>query len=601
MINKKYSKYIMWAAIAVLYILCFMIVLRSGYAYDDMWTHVERGMALNEGNPYLYYYKASIHRWTFVVGRIMIFSYYCGMVVNYLPLAVYKLMIVTAIFLDALVLGKIIKELTGSEKLMYLCCTLFPAVVSLQTSYFSAMYGFHALVQFTMLFVLLGTYLYIKYRKTQKIRYQVLSCVCWFISLGMYEVSYVLCVCFIVALLSLDGWNYVRKHFWKSIKTGLPQILVMLAWLIVNLIVRHNASADYAGSSPNFDIVSIVRTFLMQCSATLGLGDAFSEFIQYNIWYWISFTKEYVGLLQILTYIAFFAAILFVLFKVKDIEHKKLTGILWFGIVLIVFPAMIIGVSSRYQEEIYWFQGYIPEYIQSWGLALIAAVIVMSIGEKLKNKRKLYIAFNLVAAMGFSMVFVFDNIVGASSVVDINSFYQNHYDTMQDSIDAGLLDDIGLDYVLDVEYAPYNFGAYNTGQAYATMMLKKCNVIGWDDLHTTDDDDNIIRNDMYDKLNGNVKIITHHSKTFAALAQCNGYEAKPITDVYEYKAYSSDMNIFIYRNVNKGFNYKDIDGNTKYFDLSDAKIVKESGKGIIYHINFDKDIDVNSISFEQKG
>lgn len=28
---------------------------------------------------------------------------------------------------------------------------------------------------------------------------------------------------------------------------------------------------------------------------------------------------------------------------------------------------------------------------------------------------------------------------------------QDHYDTIQDSIDAGLLDDIGQDYVLDVE------------------------------------------------------------------------------------------------------------------------------------------------------
>lgn len=598
MINKKYSRYIMWAAIAVLYILCFMIILRSGYAYDDMWTHVERGMALNEGNPYLSYYKDSIHHWTFVVGRIMIFSYYCGMVVNYLPLAVYKFMIVTAVFLDALVLGKIIEELTGSEKLKYLCCILFPAVVSLQTSYFSAMYGFHALVQFTLLFVLSGTYFYIKYRKTQKIRYQVFSCICWFISLGMYEVSYVLCVCFIVALLSLDGWDYVRKHFWKSIKTGLPQIIVMLAWLVANLIVRHNASADYAGSSPNFDIISIVRTFLMQCSASLGFGDAFSEFIQYDRWYWISFAKEYVGVLQILTYIAFLAAILFVLFKVKDIEHKKLTGILWLGIVLIVFPAMIIGVSSRYQEEIYWFQGYIPEYIQSWGLALIAGVIVVFIGEKLKNKKKLYITFNLIVAMGFSMVFIFDNIVGASSVADVNAFYQDHYDTIQDSIDAGLLDDIGQDYVLDVEYAPYNSGEENTGRAYATMMLKKCNVIGWDDLHTVDDDDNIIRNDMYDRLKNNVEVITHGSGTFVALAQCNEYDAKPAAYGYDYTAYSSEMNIFVYKHANKGFNYKDKDGNTKHFDLSDAKVVKESGKGSIYHINFDKEIDISSISFD---
>lgn len=130
------------------------------------------------------------------------------------------------------------------------------------------------------------------------------------------------------------------------------------------------------------------------------------------------------------------------------------------------------------------------------------------------------------------------------------------------------------------------------------LMLKKCNVIGWDDLYTTDDDDNIIRNEMYDKLNGNVKIITHHSKTFVALAQCNEYNAEAAAYGYDYTAYSSEMNIFVYKHVNKGFNYKDKDGNTKYFNLSDAKVVKESGKGLIYHINFDKEIDISSISFD---
>ena len=38
-IKEEYRRYIMWAAIGVLYIICFKLVLNSGYMYDDMWSY----------------------------------------------------------------------------------------------------------------------------------------------------------------------------------------------------------------------------------------------------------------------------------------------------------------------------------------------------------------------------------------------------------------------------------------------------------------------------------------------------------------------------------------------------------------------------------
>ena len=112
---EKYGKYIAWLGIGVLYLLCFKIVLDSGYMFDDMWTHTNIGLAINNDTTLSALVLGDIKRWAGSNGRILIFSFYCDFVLNYLTLFQYKLMIVIAMFLDGMLLGGIIKELTGSK------------------------------------------------------------------------------------------------------------------------------------------------------------------------------------------------------------------------------------------------------------------------------------------------------------------------------------------------------------------------------------------------------------------------------------------------------------------------------------------------------
>lgn len=603
---KKHRKYIMWVCISVLYLLCFKLVLDSGYVYDDMWTHVERGMVINEGISFKDMLLSGWHHWIFEVGRIMIFSYYCGFVVNFFPLILYKLMIVTAILLDALLLSLIIKELTGSRKLMYLTVVIFPTIVSLCTTYFSAMYGFHALVQITMLFVLSGVYFYIIYRRTKKIRYQVLSCLFWFISLGIYELSYVLCVCFIIALLCIDGWEYIRKHPIKSIKTGLPQIIIMLVWLVANLYFRQIAIIKYSGSTANFNIGTIGVTFLKQCSSAFGVGVSLVNMLSYDKGYWLEFIRDYVGIVQIVTYILLFTAILLVLLKIKNNKIEKPLGIVAFGATLIVMPGLIIGVSSRYQEELSWFTGYIPAYMQSWGVAIILSVMIIEIGSLFKDKTKKYAIYSVIMAFICTLIYIFNSIVGANTVKDVNGFYQDHYNTMQDSIDAGLLDDVGLDYVLDTAYAPYNVDANNTSRAYATMMLSKCNIVGWDDILLPDniedyDEEDIegIKTNASNIKMSNLEVLSHSSKEYALIAKCDSYNVSKAAYGYNYNVYVSSMNIFIYNDISKKIICTDSDGREIIIDLSTSELVKKGKKGNIYHIDFDNNIDISTIEIDK--
>lgn len=56
-------------------------------------------------------------------------------------------MLVTAMFLDGIVIAGIIKELTESKVLSYLCVIMFPVMISFRATYYTGVYAFHGLVQ----------------------------------------------------------------------------------------------------------------------------------------------------------------------------------------------------------------------------------------------------------------------------------------------------------------------------------------------------------------------------------------------------------------------------------------------------------------------
>lgn len=595
MIRNNYRKYIMWISIAIMYILCFKLVITSGYMFDDMWSSVDLGVAINNDTTIGKMVLGDIERWVTSYGRILIFSFYSNFALNYLPLIVYKGMIVGAMFLDGLVLGGIIGELTDSKRLKYLTVLIFPAVISLRATYYTGVYAFHGLVQFCLLMVLLAVYSYIRYRKTGKVRFQVASCIFWFISLGIYEAAYVLCLCFIVALVCIDGWDCVKKHFWKSIKTGLPQIIIEIIWCIANIVARFLASGDYDGATPNMSPGKIIPTFLKQCSGSVGLGAAITDLHQLSFVDWVDFIKNNVGFSEVLSYILLFAALILVLIYMNDEKVRNLGGMAVLGTILIVMPSVLISISVKYQKEVEWFKGYIPAYFGSWGLSLILAVVIIYISSRLLGNRNWFVCFNVAAAFLITLTFAFDSIVGSYSVQDADTFYQNDVDTMKDSIDAGLLDDIGMEYVLDTSYATYTLDPDYTNRAYTTWLKRKNNVVGWDDIYTNKGESAELKQ-LYDTMKSSgFKTLSHLAKWYVVLADCNELDLKLGEDGYSFCIYSDSMDMFLYDYSPEVFTCKDSSGTRVRVDTADGNVIKTGRYGKVIRFKFPVDIDINSI------
>ena len=280
---------------------------------------------------------------------------------------------------------------------------------------------------------------------------------------------------------------------------------------------------------------------------------------------------------------------------IKDEKEKNLRWMVLFGIILLVMPSALISVSVKYQKEVEWFKGYIPAYFGSWGLALVVAVAIVYVGRKLAGNKKTFICFNVAMASLITIVFAFNSIVGSYSVQDADNFYQNDVDTMKDSIDAGLLDDIGMEYVLDTSYATYTLDPGYTNRAYTTWLKKKNNIAGWDDIYA-DKGESAALNNLYDtmKMDG-FKVLNHLTKWYVVLADCNNLQLSLTEDGYNYKVYTDSIDIFLYDYFPDSFSCLDAQRNKVTVNVSDGNVIKTGRYGKVYHFSFSEDIDINSI------
>ena len=185
--------------------------------------------------------------------------------------------------------------------------------------------------------------------------------------------------------------------------------------------------------------------------------------------------------------------------------------------------------------------------------------------------------------------------MGSYSVQDADNFYQNDVDTMKDSIDAGLLDDIGMEYVLDTSYATYTLDPGYTNRAYTTWLKKKNNIAGWDDIYA-DKGESATLNNLYDtmKMDG-FKVLNHLTKWYVVLADCNNLQLSLTEDGYNYKVYTDSIDIFLYDYFPDSFSCLDAQRNKVTVNVSDGNVIKTGRYGKVYHFSFSEDIDINSI------
>ncbi|MBQ8148548.1 MAG: hypothetical protein IJ040_07155 [Lachnospiraceae bacterium] len=446
----------MQIAIFLFYVLYFRVICESGLSADDMWN----------SNIQAERYLAGTNAWELTwnqfgvwlkLGRVFPFSNYMALLFYLVPsVAAYKACILGTTWINSVICGFCVRSISKSDVLQYLFMLLFPLFLQLTPEFDSGLYCYHMLIQMVVLWCFLSLWCLLKYQEKKKKIYAILSPVLFFLALGTYEVAFV----FMFAIL----WVILlqEKKWTRALKLCLPNLIVFLGMGIANVIARlFIQESTYQGISIHISIQAIVVTLLKQCSTCFPLGryicsglrycDPYSDVYPYTM----RDILAHIQVWDILAIILFIACIWFVFSKKmlcksistgekaersekQELNHLTIIGL---GLIVFIFPGMLIAVSSKYQQVLGWCSGHLPAYMQSIGVAIVVADISYLIIQRVQKKMAAYVVVSGCVALA-TCIIILNLVSGRAGVEYMNGFRKYPQDTITNAAEAGFFDEI---------------------------------------------------------------------------------------------------------------------------------------------------------------
>lgn len=568
----------LYVSMFVFYIVAFWGTIKSWYMYDDMINYTAEGYLINHNVSVFELTQSIMESWYKQTGRCFFFSSYTYVLFCIIKnVYLYKLLIVITTFIDGVLLSILLKKITASKKVQFLALLFFPVFISLDCRYFNAMYGFHMLLQMCMCVCLIALLAFERYLHTSKIIWQIISCLFLSIALGMYEVSYVLCVLFLIL-------GYIQtKSVSKTVYKLLPQVVTGVLWLIWNVVARLQASSEYAGTKINLGF-QCVQAFLQQLSGSCSL---ISIFTKSDV-----LTKENIklavgnnGVRYILLAICMFIMLIYIWKYKEKIENYKWCGLL--GILMAIGPAMLIAMSERYQKEIDWGMGYLPAYISCWGIVVCITLLVAKYG----NGRGIS---PIVVGIPFVLLMVLNLMIADITVEQYNKGNSDQF--VAEAVGAGILDEVREDNIL-VD------GCGNWAEAdshYAFLTQRKVNAISWYSLMKTNENGEVSAEES-DMLNQKEWYYAGFQKDkFFVVAKCNGYDIWTGDMGNICRAFMADsFEIYIPYDIDaEKIMYINQEGEPEAVSVGECEVRHKTSHGAIYSCNLDESINADALSIQ---
>lgn len=325
-------------------------------------------------------------------------SYFLGDLVGY------RLYILAWTYANIALAAWLTGKATRSKAVGALCFCLLPMMFSLwQDSTGNSLYSYGALVQSTLLPVLLAGLCMLRWQDTHHKRWAVLAAYCAFHACATFEIGFV----YIVPLFGI-AWLYTGKVR-PALRLSVPILVgegVTLAFnvgaRVVNMLraagVLAGEAADLGGISPNFDLPAILRTWVMQMSAAFPLNAMIAGKVRPGT----------IEISDILCGVVLAAAVVIALAALRRLPQRKENLLLFLtGLAMLSAPALLIAVSPKYQQagNVDWRHGYIPQTVESFGVGIMAVALLIALLRWARGKTwwpRWRVAVSLVLAVGMA-------------------------------------------------------------------------------------------------------------------------------------------------------------------------------------------------------
>lgn len=295
--------------------------------------------------------------------------------------------------------------------------------------------GFAMHYQLLCLQLQICIYSLIRWIKNPKVISAIVICVIWFLFMLSYEIN----VIFIVILLLICGRQiYVNKNInsinernraKKNVFMIIIALVVSLLWLLLTSYVKQHAAVIYEGIQIDLTINSIVAYF-KQLSGVIPFLFVWSNMSHSkNIG---EFINHYIFKVDsLLLFLLFFATIWGIFKKIDYRPRSPNLDIVFF--VMLFMPPVLVAVSGRYQQQVYWGVATLPVY---YGWIAMSYFLIKAL-YIIKNK---IVHFLIIGCYSFFMQVNFQHNLEMIKKMDI--VFRAPRDLFKKSVDYGNLSKI---------------------------------------------------------------------------------------------------------------------------------------------------------------
>ncbi|MBQ4511450.1 MAG: hypothetical protein II969_00550 [Anaerolineaceae bacterium] len=599
-VQKFFRLYGIEAVIHLLTAVSLSMLIRSGYFWDDA---VNSTLYLAEKKDFvpLGQHVLEFMQKYLALGRINVLSFYYYFFFYIENVSVYKALIIVSILLNQIIFRNVLRAY--DVPLPYARAGMLIIPLLLQTRlYQDPVSGFYSLMQVLTAEMLLCALLLSRWLKSGRVRDLLLCLLVFTIGLMTYEVCFpfLLMVCLLI---------WVRRgSFQQAFRDSLPFIGVTILLLAGIYLVRAKfvIYTTYAGVAFSLDPGKILSTALKQFTAGLPLsfytaasqgavlGNVYpaESFMQYDF---VSFLKS----IQ-LSDVLIVAAGIFSLWLIKRQSAEgwghengfRSAELLILGFSFAVLPIITVAMSERYQGQLLPGLGYLPVYMQYYGIAALLVWTALKI--------KISDGVKALVVSAFAVVWLL-NLQNNRAVTEImnRSFYDPR-NAGEASLKGGILDFLPQgDILVSLNDRRYlweanwdNVGLYE--EFYGNWSRHKPSVVGDNSLLEAAVSDALLLgvlpdSDGYISISpDNIWLIEYAGGANRGLTRLGRlcYAEVNIND-YSVKETETDHNLYFISGVypeQSSVQYTGADGEFRQIPLAEQLRVRLSDTGILYRL-----------------
>ena len=366
--TKKYLSNAFLFALVMVFVFIYISPLLSSQYYKDDLVFSSIRCDFNKMDAKVYLFDAMFAEIKTLIlhGRFLPLSTIIRRLVFYYfdNVFIYKSYILSMVLINLLLFYIFIRKTMKSHTLSIVLLFLLPIFFQFRASYHDPILGYFGLVQIVFSFIVSSLILLQYYLESKRKRFLITSVLLYIFSLLIYEIS----IPFILIHLCLIYHHY--KKIGRSVKiliTFLSPVILDISYMFYLRLFIVDISAQYTGVKMSFDVLQILKTFFVQLFSALPLS-------------YILFSDRVLSLKDILEnmnnidfmLISILFITIFILLskrlKTENIEYNHLLTIV--GLLLYIVPAIPVSISYKYQRGLSLGLGYLPVYIQYFGLLM---------------------------------------------------------------------------------------------------------------------------------------------------------------------------------------------------------------------------------------